>query len=169
MDLAAIVRTIKHSLELVDDGNEPAGQFVAQQVGAGPLDRMHLASEQVRHVRPEPPLRHRFDTEESIHVVERLLARLLDIGDVRRDGPGGGLFLEAHVSAIAEILEVLRASDQTLTHYGLTREQLRTLATSGRLQGVDRMAPVGQALRFSHVWDGLDLLRAFSRGIVIEA
>lgn len=95
------------------------------------------------------------------------IARLLDLGNVRRDGPGGGLFLEAHVSEIAEILEVLRASDQTLTHYGMTREQLRTLATSGRLRGIDRMVPIGQALRFSHMWDGLDLLLAFSRIVTI--
>jgi hypothetical protein len=68
-----------------------------------------------------------------------------------------------------EILDVLAPTDQTLTHYGLTRDELRLLATSGRLRGIDRMVPIGQALRFSHHWDGLDLLRAFSRSVFIES
>jgi hypothetical protein len=97
-----------------------------------------------------------------------IVARLRALEDLRRDGPGGGFFLEAHVSALEEILDVLQPSDQTMTHYGLTCEQLRALATSGRLRGLDRMVPIGQALRFSHVWDGLNLLRAFSRAVVVE-
>ena len=97
------------------------------------------------------------------------IARLHDLTDVRRDGPGGGLFLEAHVPTIEGILDTLHTSDQTLTHYGLTRDHLRTLADSGRLRGIDRMVPIGQALRFSHLWDGLDLLRAFSRSVHIDA
>lgn len=96
------------------------------------------------------------------------IARLHDLADLRRDGPGGGLFLEAHVPTIEGILDVVSTNDQTLTHYGLTRDQLQTLATSGRLRGIDRMVPIGQALRFSHHWDGLDLLRAFSRSVQIE-
>jgi hypothetical protein len=97
------------------------------------------------------------------------IARLHNLADLRRDGPGGGLFLEAHVPTMERILDALRTSDQTLTHYGLTGEQLRMLANSGRLRGIDRMVPIGQALRFSHLWDGTDLLRAFSRCVEICA
>ena len=98
-----------------------------------------------------------------------IVAHLNAVEYLRRDAPGGGLFLEANVTALDEILDVLAPTDQTLTHYGLTRDELRLLATSGRLRGIDRMVPIGQALRFSHHWDGLDLLRAFSRSLLIEA
>jgi len=96
------------------------------------------------------------------------VAHLNAIEHLRRDTPGGGLFLEARITALEEILGVLEPTDQTLTHYGLTRDELQSLATSGRLRGIDRMVPIGQALRFSHHWDGLDLLRAFSRIVLIE-
>lgn len=96
------------------------------------------------------------------------VARLLGMANVRRDGPGGGFFFETHIPNIEDVLDVLRPSDQTLTHYGITREQLHRLAQSGRLRGVDRMVPVGQALQFSHLWDGLDLLSAFSRSVYFQ-
>jgi len=33
--------------------------------------------------------------------------------------------------------------------------------------GVDRVVPIGQALSFSNIWDGHDLLREFCREIEI--
>ena len=39
-------------------------------------------------------------------------------------------------------------------------------ASAGR--GLDRIVPLGTALRFSHRWDGMDLLEVLTRGVVFD-
>jgi hypothetical protein len=36
-------------------------------------------------------------------------------------------------------------------------------------RGLDRIVPLGTALRFSHRWDGMDLLEVLTRGVVLDA
>lgn len=75
---------------------------------------------------------------------------------------GCGLFVELQVQNLAELNEQLTPQQQTVTYWGLTEEQGKDwLATC--LVGVDRLVPVGEALTFSPVWDGIDLFQAFSR------
>lgn len=64
--------------------------------------------------------------------------------------------------------ELFAAQDQTIAYWGFAREALA--AWVGRLpdRAIDRIVPLGQALRFADRWDGHDLLLAFSRQVVIE-
>lgn len=97
------------------------------------------------------------------------VARLDSLASLPRETPGGGFFLEAHISRLDDIAHFVAPSDQTLTHFGVSRDELTLLAASGSLRGIDRMVPVGQALSFSHLWDGYDLFSAFSRLLVVDA
>jgi hypothetical protein len=56
---------------------------------------------------------------------------------------------------------------QTLTYYGLSKEQISEFFENGRPKGVDRVVPMGKSMDFTLVWDGYDLIRQLSRKITV--
>lgn len=82
---------------------------------------------------------------------------------------GGGLFFEMQLSALREINTILTPKDQTLSVYGFNREELTHFACELPKRCVDRIVPVGEALTFSYLWDGMNLLQAFTREVAITA
>lgn len=89
--------------------------------------------------------------------------------EVRGDFCGGGLFYSLHAASLLELTEHLERRDQTLAWFGFGAQQLRELAWALNGRGLDRIVPVGTALDFDRIWDGHDLLQAFSRRVVIDA
>jgi hypothetical protein len=77
---------------------------------------------------------------------------------------GCGLFVETRVESLVELTPQLSASHQTLAHWGVPAAELeawfRTVVV-----GVDRLVPVGEALSFAPLWDGMDLVRQLTRQI----
>jgi Acyl-CoA reductase (LuxC) len=101
---------------------------------------------------------------------EATWVRLVSVADYDRESCGGGLFFEVMSHDLAADLSTLVGPrDQTVTTFGVDREEL--LALAGRIngRGVDRFVPVGRALAFDSTWDGSDLLIEFSRRVVIDA
>jgi hypothetical protein len=84
--------------------------------------------------------------------------------DLRADPGDGGTLFEWHVADLQALVPHLRRKDQTLTHLGFSQDDLLRLAQGG----FDRLVPVGQALAFDVLWDGQDLLRAFSRSVTLR-
>lgn len=84
------------------------------------------------------------------------------------DHCGGGLFLVFGIQDLAELAPVLDRRVQTLTHHGFGAAELHTFATLIAGSGVDRIVPVGEALAFSHRWDGYDLFDEFTRLVHIR-
>ncbi|WP_395699030.1 acyl-CoA reductase [Aquabacterium sp.] len=82
---------------------------------------------------------------------------------------GGGLFHEARLATLDDIAPLLNRRIQTVSHHGFTRDELQTFVRRARPRGIDRFVPVGQALDFAPVWDGLNLWRAFLREVDIRA
>lgn len=82
---------------------------------------------------------------------------------------GGGLFHESRISALTDLLPLLSRRIQTVSHHGFAREELLQFARDAGPCGIDRMVPVGQALDFAPVWDGVNLWLAFTREIDIRA
>lgn len=92
-----------------------------------------------------------------------------DALDALRDASwAGGLVVEVRAGAIADVARVLRPSDQTLTHAGLAPPEVDALAAIARGCGASRVVPVGRALAFSRVWDGMDLLHEMTRLVAVE-
>ena len=85
--------------------------------------------------------------------------------ELRELHPGGACFFESDYEALAELGPDLVPKDQTLVCHGFTRGELTEFAASLPFGGADRIVPVGSALQFSHIWDGQDLLHAFTRRI----
>lgn len=77
---------------------------------------------------------------------------------------GCGLFLELQLPALSELNPQLTSSHQTLSYWGFTAGELTQWLPTVRT-GLDRLVPIGQALNFQPVWDGIDLIRTFSRQI----
>lgn len=80
---------------------------------------------------------------------------------------GNGLFLETRLRRLSELATQLSDKEQTLAVHGFERSELLELVTSLPPRAIDRMAPIGQALAFAPVWDGVDLLTAFGRQLLL--
>jgi hypothetical protein len=108
---------------------------------------------------------------QSVHRVspEVTVVRLRALDGLRRVAPGGGLFHEVALPSLDALAPYLARRDQTLTVFGIARDELVRAARAFNGRGVDRLVPVGQALAFHHVWDGYDLLQQFTRRVAIPA
>ncbi|WP_342799618.1 hypothetical protein [Micromonospora olivasterospora] len=81
---------------------------------------------------------------------------------------GTGTFVWAEVGDLAELTPMLRRGDQTVTHFGFSRRQLSDFVRRCADRAPDRLVPVGRALECSTVWDGVDLLREFTRITTVD-
>jgi len=141
-ELDGVVKTRKHEVEL----GHALGKllFTYQQALDGRIGRQERLSNE-------------------LSVLE--LARLTDFD---RAHPGAGLFFVAHVRSLGELAPFVTRRDQTLGHFGFTREQLVALVEQLGGRGLDRLVPIGEALMFNRFWDGYDLLQEFTRRVYVQ-
>lgn len=78
---------------------------------------------------------------------------------------GNGLFLEQRLEQLHELAPQLSDKEQTLAVLGFERADLLDFVDALPPRAIDRIVPFGQALSFAPVWDGMDLLTAFTRQI----
>ena len=78
---------------------------------------------------------------------------------------GSGFFIEYDAKELSEIRPLCGISCQTLSYYGVDRDSLLQEILAMRPAGVDRIVPIGRAMDFALVWDGVDLIRTMSRVI----
>lgn len=81
---------------------------------------------------------------------------------------GYGLFYEIQRDSLDGSAGLFVTEDQTIAYWGFAREALAAWVCGLPDRTIDRIVPLGQALRFADRWDGHDLLLAFSRLVVIE-
>lgn len=96
----------------------------------------------------------------------RIQVTELDI-EQREQHCGAGLFLECRVQSIEEVAARLADKDQTLSYYGVSKEDLNMLVNAISNRAIDRIVPLGQALNFSNIWDGQQFLTSLTRKVVI--
>ncbi|GAA3718258.1 acyl-CoA reductase [Nonomuraea antimicrobica] len=80
---------------------------------------------------------------------------------------GAGTFAHARLESLPELAGLVERRDQTMTHFGFGQAELEELARGLAGRGVDRMVPVGSALSFHRVWDGVDLPAEFTRLVTV--
>ena len=78
-----------------------------------------------------------------------------------------GFFFEKDIDDLGEILNVCDIRCQTLTYFGVSKEDFNNFLESARPIGIDRIVPIGKSMDFTLVWDGYDLIRQMSRKITI--
>lgn len=82
---------------------------------------------------------------------------------------GNGLFLEQRAETLAALASQFSDREQTLSVFGFSADELAALMQAVPARAIDRLVPIGQALDFSPVWDGQDLVLSFSRLIALPA
>jgi hypothetical protein len=104
---------------------------------------------------------------ESVYQVgnELFVLSLKHLVGFDRTHPGAGLFFEARVNALSDLVTFVNRKDQTLTAHGFSTEELTTFARSLDGRGIDRIVRFGDALSFDSLWDGYDLLAELTRTI----
>jgi Acyl-CoA reductase (LuxC) len=85
-----------------------------------------------------------------------------------QQGEGGGFFSECRLDALADLRTLVTRKLQTITHFGFDTDELIGLARLIAGYGAYRIVPVGQALNFDDVWDGVPLLSHMTRRIVVK-
>ena len=50
-----------------------------------------------------------------------------------------------------------------MTYFGLEKLSLKNFVIDNKLNGIDRIVPIGQALDISLTWDGIDIIESLSR------
>lgn len=109
---------------------------------------------------------------DSIESIERISGELTVLRGGKRSESnypfcGGGVLHTLHINKLDDLNGQVSRRDQTMTHFGFERDELIRLVHTLRGQGIDRIVPIGQALAFNKTWDGMDLLREFSRQVSI--
>lgn len=74
-----------------------------------------------------------------------------------------GFFYEFDTQNLNSIAHIINTKYQTLTYFGLDKEQLLDFVVKNRLLGIDRIVPIGSALDIGVIWDGYDIVRSLSR------
>lgn len=82
---------------------------------------------------------------------------------------GCGLFFELTIEHLDELLSQLRTNHQTLSCWGIDTTSLCEWLAGNGSEGIDRVCDVGRALDFEMVWDGVDLVAAFSRQMLMDS
>jgi len=93
--------------------------------------------------------------------------RMDRLTDLTRRHCGGGLLFEHFAESLNSIGNFISRKDQTLSYFGFTSGELAEFARNVAGKGLDRIVPIGEALTFSHLWDGYDLLQEFVRRVHI--
>ncbi len=81
---------------------------------------------------------------------------------------GAGTFIHVRMDALADIFKFIDSTTQTLVHWGITHDQILSVARKLAQQGVDRIVPPGQALYFSPLWDSYNLFDDFTRKLSLR-
>jgi hypothetical protein len=94
------------------------------------------------------------------------VSRASDPAEALQRSHGGGFICDWVANRIEDLGPLATRSLQTVTHFGIDATECETLAKTLRGRGGYRVVPIGQALQFEPVWDGVDLMRHMTRAIV---
>ncbi|MHC1773987.1 MAG: acyl-CoA reductase [Lentimicrobium sp.] len=78
-----------------------------------------------------------------------------------------GYFSEYKASSLSELSGILSGKYQTLSYYGVQKEDFIKFIGQKRPKGIDRIVPIGKTNDFSLTWDGFNLIDTLSREITI--
>lgn len=81
---------------------------------------------------------------------------------------GAGMLYDIELDDVTEIKKFLDRTTQTITHVGLDALEIDNLKEIMSKYGGYRLVPVGEALNFSYLWDGIDLILHMTRKISVK-
>jgi len=81
---------------------------------------------------------------------------------------GGGSLWQIQLPELKDVEALVRKDLQTITTFGFDNTEKQALAMQLNGRGGFRIVPIGEALNFDSVWDGIDLVRHLTRLITIK-
>ena len=78
-----------------------------------------------------------------------------------------GFYFEKDIDSLTDIVNVCDVRCQTLTYYGIKKNDFEVFLEKNRTIGIDRIVPIGKSMDFALIWDGYDLIRQMSRRITV--
>tara|TARA_B100000780_G_scaffold80904_1_gene55152 strand:+ start:321 stop:1511 length:1191 start_codon:yes stop_codon:yes gene_type:complete len=79
-----------------------------------------------------------------------------------------GFFYELNVSSLDQLKHQINSRYQTLSYFGIDKDELKNFIFKNNLNGIDRVVPIGQTLDMNLFWDGYDINRILTRVIDIK-
>ena len=79
-----------------------------------------------------------------------------------------GFFYEYDIKKLEQIKKYINKKFQTLTYFGVEKVDLKDFIIKNKLQGLDRIVPIGQALDIGFYWDGYDINNILTRVVDIR-
>ena len=70
--------------------------------------------------------------------------------------------------SLNNLKNIINNKYQTLTYFGVNKEDLKKLLIKNNLKGVDRIVPIGQSLNISLKWDGYNVVNSLTRTIEVR-
>lgn len=67
-----------------------------------------------------------------------------------------------------DLAAVVNRRFQTMTYFGVEKNELCDFILNNSLSGIDRIVPIGSALDMDNIWDGYDIITHFTRVIKIK-
>lgn len=96
------------------------------------------------------------------------VSRVVDPENALANVHGGGFLSEWVVESIDSVPPIVTRKVQTITHFGIKPSDLKRLAQAIGSRGGYRIVPIGEALNFEPIWDGVDLYSHMTRQIVVR-
>jgi hypothetical protein len=79
-----------------------------------------------------------------------------------------GYFYEFDIKNMNEISKFIKKNVQTITYFGIKKKIFTKFILKNKMNGIDRIVPIGQALDINFYWDGYDINRILTRVIDIK-
>lgn len=79
---------------------------------------------------------------------------------------GAGYVYYNCIDSIEDISNHLQSKTQTLTYWGICKDDLNKVIENAQIDSIDRVVPIGQALNFDYIWDGYNI---FLEGLVFKS
>lgn len=82
---------------------------------------------------------------------------------------GGGILFDCRCETVDQISCLIQPNLQTITHFGLSVDEMESLKSVVCGHGGYRIVPIGNALSFSPIWDGMNLVAMFTRLVTAQS
>ena len=79
-----------------------------------------------------------------------------------------GIFVEHKTDSIEDVFKIDISSLQTLSYFGIEKEDMLKFFNKNKTRAIDRIVPVGNALEMSMDWDGFPVPHILSRIVDIK-
>jgi len=84
-------------------------------------------------------------------------------------GCGGGYFYWRSIGDVDELVCLGSSKVQTLSCFGLSSVQLKSVSELAYGEGIDRIVRLGHALNFDYIWDGYNLFEQLGRRVYVQS